>query len=197
MKTYLLSQIEMGMKYLLVLYNNSYSEAIGTIISSCERAYGEEGRTSTTTIDKTLGINSSNNIYYIFKDYVQQLEFIIPGQQISSAGFSFHLMGYQRKVLLDFKEVYDTDGRYKILCDQLNGRGVDSIEHALSEMNLAPFHNSLVHLFTSIKFSRLLLSLDISNTEEIEIPGLDEEISRIVNRLSKIKSLNTSQLEMS
>ena len=44
----------------------------------------------------------------------------------------------------------------------LNGRGVNSIERALSEMNLAPFHNSLTHLFTSIKFSRLLLALDIN-----------------------------------
>jgi len=181
-----------GNEVSLVIYNNSYSEAIGTINSSCERAYGEEGRTSTTTIDKSLGINSGYGFYYIFKDYIQQLEFIVSGSQLSSAGFSFHLMGYQRKVLLDFREVYDVDGRYKVLCDQLNGRGVNSIERALSEMNLAPFHNSLTHLFTSIKFSRLLLALDIFNKDEIEIPVIDEEITRIITNLSKIKSLNTS-----
>lgn len=93
-------------------------------------------------------------------------------------------MGYQRKVLLDFREVYDADGRYKVLCDQLNGRGVNSIERALSEMNLAPFHNSLTHLFTSIKFSRLLLALDIKSKDEIEIPVIDEEITRIITNLS-------------
>ena len=185
-----------GNEVSLVIYNNSYSEAIGTINSSCERAFGEEGRTSTTTIDKSLGINSGFGFYYIFKDYVQQLEFIASGSQLSSAGFSFHLMGYQRKVLLDFREVYDADGRYKVLCDQLNGRGVNSIERALSEMNLAPFHNSLTHLFTSIKFSRLLLALDIYSKDEIEIPVVDEEVLRIINSLSKIKSLNTSQQEL-
>jgi glycosidase len=185
-----------GNEVSLVIYNNSYSEAIGTINSSCERAFGEEGRTSTTTIDKSLGINSGFGFYYIFKDYIQQLEFIASGSQLSSAGFSFHLMGYQRKVLLNFREVYDADGRYKVLCDQLNGRGVNSIERALNEMNLAPFHNSLTHLFTSIKFSRLLLALDINSNEEIEIPVIDEEVSRIINSLSKIKSLNTSQREL-
>lgn len=181
-----------GNEVSFVLYNNSYTEAIGTINSSCERAFGEEGRTSTTSIDKSLGINSGYGFYYIFKDYIQQREFIASGSQLSSSGFSFHLMGYQRKVLLDFREVYDAGGRYKVICDQLNGRGVDSIERALNEINLSPFHNSLTHLFTSIKFSRLLLALDTYNKDEIEIPAIDEEVSRIINNLSKIKSLNTS-----
>jgi len=185
-----------GNEVSLVIYNNSYSEAFGAINYSCERAYGEEGRTTTTSIDKALGINFGNGFYYLFNDYVHQLEFIISGSEISSAGFSFHLMGYQRKVLLDFREVYDADGRYKILHDQLDGKGVNSIERALSEMNLAPFHNSLVHLFTSIKFSRLLLSLDVSNKDEIEIPLIDEEISRIIHTISKVKSLNGNQLEL-
>jgi len=181
-----------GNEVSLIIYNNSYSEAFGVINYSCERAFGEEGRTTTTTIDKALNINVGNRFFYIFKDYIQRLEFIISGSEISSAGFSFHLMGYQRKVLLDFREVYDVDGRYKSLCEQLNGRGVDSIERALSEMNLAPFHNSLVHLFTSIKFSRLILSLDVTSEDEIDIPELDEEISRILTSLNKIKILNSS-----
>ena len=185
-----------GSEVSLVIYNNSYSEAFGTINYSCERAYGEEGRTSTTTIDKALSINSGSGFYYIFKDHIQKLEFIISGWEISSAGFSFHLMGYQSKVLLEFREVYDTDGRYKTLHDQLNGRGVNSIEHALSEMNLAPFHNSLVHLFTSIKFSRLLLSLDISSDDEIEIPALDDEIIRICDHLKNIRNLNITLEEL-
>ncbi len=185
-----------GNEVSLVIYNNSYSEAIGNVTGSCERAFGEEGRTSTTTIDKALGINSGYGFYYIFKDYIQQLEFIVSGSEISSAGFYFHLMGYQRKVLLDFREVYDADGRYKVLHDQLNGRGVYSIERSLSEMNLAPVHNSLTNLFTSIKFSRLLLALDFANKDEIDIPEIDEEVSRIISNLSKIKSLNTSQSEL-
>ncbi len=178
-----------GSEVSLVIYNNSYSEAIGNITGSCERAFGEEGRTSTTTIDKALGINSGYGFYYIFKDYLQQLEFIVSGAEISSAGFSFHLMGYQRKVLLDFKEVYDNDGRFKSIHDQLGGRGISSIEQALNEMNLAPFHNSLTHFFTSIKFSKLLLSLDIREENRIEMPEIDEEIKRIYSDLNSILKL--------
>ncbi|HRN25556.1 MAG TPA: alpha-amylase family glycosyl hydrolase [Ignavibacteriaceae bacterium] len=178
-----------GKEVSLVVYNNSYYETVGAINANAERVYGEEGRTSTTNIDKALGINSGYGFYCIYKDHVQQLEYIVNCSQIASTGFSFHLLGYQRKVLLDFKEVYDIDGRYKILCDQLNGRGVDSIERALNEMNLAPFHNSLIHLFTSIKFSRLLLSIESNGEDAIEIPNLDEEIIRICNELNKIIKL--------
>ena len=185
-----------GKEVSLVVYNNSYSEAFGFINASTERVYGESGRTSTTNIDKALGINSGYGFYYIYKDHVQQLEYIVNGSQLSSTGFTFHLLGYQRQVLLDFKEVYDIDGIYKLLCDQLNERGVDSIERALNEMNLAPFHNSLIHLFTSIKFSRLLLSIESKGEDAIEIPNLDEEIIRICNNLNKITQVKLSGREI-
>lgn len=172
----------------LVIYNNSYSEAIGKINYSCEKSFGEEGRTSTTSIDKALNINPSYGHYYIFRDYVKQLEYIVSGIEISSSGFSFHLMGYQRKVLLDFREVYDVDGRYKNLYQQLNGRGVDSIQKAIGEMNLAPFHNSLISFCTSIKFSKLLLALDYNNEGEVEIPKFDDELFIIINTLEQVTS---------
>jgi len=178
-----------GNEVALVIYNNSYSEAIGKINYSCEKSYGEEGRTNTTSIDKALNINSSYGHYYIFKDYIKQLEYIVSGTEISSGGFAFHLVGYQRKVLLEFKEVYDIDGRYKILYEQLNGRGVESIQRAIGEMNLAPLHNSLIHFCTSIKFSKLLLAMDYKNNGEVEIPKFDDELLRIIKTLEQVFSL--------
>lgn len=177
-----------GDEVALVIYNNSYSEAIGKINYSCEKSFGEEGRTRTTSIDKALNINSSYGHYYIFRDYIKQLEYIVSGTEISSNGFSFHLTAYQRKVLLDFREVYDVDGRYKNLYEQLNGRGVESIQRAIGEMNLAPFHNSLTHFCTSIKFSKLILALDYKNESEVEVPKFDDELLRIINTLEQVSS---------
>ncbi len=186
---------KIGDEVALVIYNNSYSEAFGTINYTCEKAFGEEGRTRTTSIDKALGINPAYGYYYIFKDPIQQLEFIYRGSDISSSGIYFHLMGYQKRILLDKKEIFDTDGRYKMLYDYLNGKGVDSIERVSHELNLAPFHNSLINFFTSIKFSRILLSLDFYNPEITELPETDDEILRIYNELSKIRSLSISSEE--
>ena len=177
----------------LVIYNNSYSEAIGKINYSCEKSFGEEGRTSRTSVDKALSINSSYGHYYIFKDYVKELEYIVSGTEISSGGFSFHLMGYQRKVLLDFREVYDADGRYKNLYEQLNGHGVESVQNAIGEMNLAPLHNSLTHFSTSIKFSKLLLALDYMNDGEVDIPKFDDEMLRIINSLEQVAQKITDE----
>lgn len=175
-----------GNETALVIYNNSYTEAAGKIYYSCDKSYGEEGKTKTTTIDKELNLSSYYGHYYIFKNYVNQLEYIVSGTEITSDGFAFHLMGYQRKVLLEFREVYDVDGRYKKLYEQLNGRGVDSIQRAIGEMNLAPFHNSLTHFSTSIKFSKLLLALDYNSNNEVEIPKFDDELLKIINTLEQV-----------
>ena len=102
MKMFLHFTNRSGNEVSLVIYNNSYSEAIGQLTGSCERAFGEEGRTSTTTIDKALGINSGYGFYYIFKDYIQQLEFIVSGSEISSAGFSLSLDGLSKKSSIGF-----------------------------------------------------------------------------------------------
>lgn len=179
-----------GDEVTLVIYNNSYNEAFGKINYSCEKSYGEEGRTKTTTVDKALNIDSSQGVFYIFNDHVQQLEYLIPGSEISSKGFTFHLMGYQRKVLLNFRKEFDYDGRLKLLYEQLNGNGVHSIQQAMAEINLSPFHNSMTHLFTSIKFSRLLLSVDPSNNDDVEQPNLEDELVRILNTLNSIEILN-------
>src|SRR5690606_11902757 len=102
-------------------------------------------------------------------------------------------MGYRRKILLDFREVYDADGRYRNLYEQLNGRGVESVQKAIGEMNLAPFHNSLTHFCTSIKFSKLLLALDIENEGEVEIPKFDDEMLRIINSLEQVAQKITDE----
>jgi len=46
-----------------------------------------------------------------------------------------------------------------------------------------------VNFFTSIKFSKLLLVVNIGNEDKIEIPEIDEEIKRIHKSLSKITEL--------
>jgi len=51
---------------------------------------------------------------------------------------------------------------------------------------LAPFHNSLTHFSTSIKFSRLLLALDYGNNDEVEIPKFDDELLNIINTLEQV-----------
>lgn len=137
-----------GNEYALVLYNNSYSEAFGKIRHSSDKVQ-KNNSLSTTNIANALGLNNSKIFYYSYKDYISGKYFLLSGEQVHHEGMHFHLKGYQYKVLLDFKELYDSDGKYKQLYLYLNERGVDSIDNALRELKLTPLHNSIIDFFSS------------------------------------------------
>ena len=67
-------------------------------------------------------------------------------KDIFDFGMYFSLRGYEYKVLLDFKEYYDSNGDYERLKRILGNNGVYSIEHAFVELNLSPVHNAFKEL---------------------------------------------------
>lgn len=131
----------------LVVYNNSYYEAFGLINYSCQKSKNSDGVTSTKQIAEVLQFNNSSSFFYIYKDFVKNEEFILKGSDVWNFGISFHLKGYERKVFLDFREVFDFDGRYNRVYNYLQGRGVHSIDETIKELQLLPFHESFVNLF--------------------------------------------------
>lgn len=143
-----------GNENALVLYNNSYSEAVGMIRHSSDKVQ-KDNSLSNTNISSALGLKNSHSVFYSFRDHVSNKYFIISGEKTSTEGLYFHLTGYQTKVLLEFKELSDTDGSYKNLFNHLSGRGVDSIERALHELTLTPLHNSIINLFSTKHISQL------------------------------------------
>lgn len=136
-----------GNEVALVLFNNSYLEAFGKIRHSSDKVQ-RNNSLSNTNISSALGFNNSSSFYYSYRDHVTNKYFLISGSQSGMEGVNFHLFGYQTKVLLDFNELFDSDGRYKKLFDYLGGRGVDSIEGTLTEMKFAPLHNELINLLS-------------------------------------------------
>lgn len=136
-----------GTEKALVLYNNSYFEAFGLIDYSCPKSKHSDGKTSNNRIAEILGFNNSPSFFYIYKDFVKNEEYILKGSDVWNFGMNFHLWGYERKVFIDFREVFDYDGRYNRVYNYLQGRGVHSIEETIKELELLPFHESFVNLF--------------------------------------------------
>jgi hypothetical protein len=120
--------------------------------------------TSGRNIAEALQINNSSSFFYIYKDFVRNEEFILKGSEVWNFGISFHLKGYKRKVFLQFREVFDFDGRYNRVYNYLQGRGVHSIEETIKELELLPFHESFVNLFITDFLN------DITYEKEIKIP---------------------------
>ena len=113
----------------LVFYNNSTHYANVTI-NSClysERASG---------ITEALQLSNKSNQFVIYRDNVSNLEYIKNSLKLGQAGFQIELGAYGRAVLLDWREIADTDGRYARLEQMLGGRGVEHIETAVQELYL-------------------------------------------------------------
>ncbi len=136
----------------IVVYNNSYSQTEGSINFSARKAVKLHGTDQKETVSRSLAsslnLKSSPYHYYTFRDTRTKLEYIRSSSELQRDGYTVKLLGYQYAVLIDFKEVYDSEGEYAKLCSALGGRGVASIDVALREQKLAPVHTVFRQLIT-------------------------------------------------
>lgn len=133
-----------GIETALVIFNNAYASARGTIRLSA--AYRDKGRDALVqrTLAEGLDLPDADNVFVILREMHSGQEFIRRARDLARLGFEVALDGYQSAVYLDFRQVADTpDMSYTRLHDRLHGRGVPSIDAALRELNLEPLHNAV------------------------------------------------------
>ena len=123
----------------VILYNNRLETTSGWIRVSTQINEGrqDETRLVTRTLGEALGLGQSPQVYYLFRDYKDGLEYIRSGQQIHEEGLFVQLHGYQYHAFLDFREIRDLDGTWAAFADSLSGQGVLDIETSYKEFQLA------------------------------------------------------------
>ncbi|MCH7773871.1 MAG: alpha-amylase, partial [Bacteroidetes bacterium] len=131
-----------GSETALVIYNNSYETCEGRIKYSNPKSTNGNIKPP-GDIAAILNFKVEPVYYYIYKDHRTQLQFLLSGEEVNRDGFKIKLFGYQYRICLNFREVYDETGSYKKLFEHLNGKGVASIDEALLEMEMIPFHSAL------------------------------------------------------
>jgi glycosidase len=137
----------------LILYNNSYFNAVGRIDFSCYKIT-KDGKIINIRIAQALEFKNQENYFYIAKEFVQKDEFIFKGSDSWIFGIYFQLTGYERKVFLEFREVYDTDGRYNCAYKHLQGKPTKSIEGLIKEIELESIHSSFLQWLISEEMSK-------------------------------------------
>jgi hypothetical protein len=89
-------------------------------------------------IQKTLGeglsLRGGTNDYVIFRDVNSGSEFIRPSREIVEKGLYVELGAYKCHAFVDFREVSDTDGKWKAVHESLNGAGYWAIQAKFDEM---------------------------------------------------------------
>ena len=134
-----------GEENALVIYNNSYETYEGTIKYSNLKVSNGNVQ-SPKYITAVFNFKNDPRFFYIYNDHRTELQFLISGKVINDEGFQAKLFGYQYRICLNFREVYDVFGNYEKLYHHLNGRGVISIDEAMVELDLIPLHSALEEL---------------------------------------------------
>ncbi|MGO9776094.1 MAG: hypothetical protein ACLPM3_05855, partial [Terracidiphilus sp.] len=131
----------------LVVYHNRYAHTHGTIDYSA--AYADKGANQLRQqrIREGLGLSDNSGAVFAWRDSLTGLEYLRRANDLSDRGLTLDLHAYQCHVFLDWRELYsNAEKPWDRLSDQLNGRGVASLEDALVHLELEPAHDALRQL---------------------------------------------------
>jgi hypothetical protein len=163
-----------GDEHGLVIYNNRFNHTHGWIRQSAAytRKAGSSKKLVQTDLGEGLGLGKYPNRYVIFREYHSGLEFIRNCQAIHRDGLHFELGTYQKRILLDFREVASSAQKdYARLADHLGEQGVPNIDQALSELSLLPILNPFRALTSHDRLQSLL------DSRSLKIPTSQVEAS--------------------
>ena len=150
-------------------------------------------------LSELLSIKPYKEYYYIYTDHRTQLQYLISGKEIAEQGFHIQLFGYQYRVCLRFREVYDLKGKYEKLYHMLNGKGVSSVDEALKEMELLPLHSRYENFFSYDNMEKIRTYFVYKpdkkkKEEELALPGkLDTELNLLVKEFNNYLNGKTSK----
>jgi glycosidase len=131
----------------LVIYHNKFASTYGTIHQSAAYADKAAGHLRQQTLGGAFGLPNDGHLFLAFRDNTTGLEHLERASKIVSQGYSLELHAYNCHVFLNWRELRpDEDHRWDLLCDSLNGRGVQNLDDALLALELAPLHHSLLAL---------------------------------------------------
>jgi glycosidase len=128
----------------LVVYNNRYGTAHGTIDNSAAYADKATSQLRQRRLHDGLGFRGDSGAILGFRDSLTGLEYLRRANHLAERGLTLDLNAYQCHVFMDWHEKYSTaEYPWDRLCDHLNGRGVPNLEDALVNLELQPVHQAL------------------------------------------------------
>jgi glycosidase len=136
-----------GSERALVVYNNRFGTAHGTIDYSAAYADKGSGQLRQRRLAEGLGLSGDRGVIIAWRDSLTGLEYLRRAEHVLDGGLTLELHAYQSHVFLDFRELRPTaETPWDALCDWLNGRGVPNLGDELVNLELRPVHDALRRL---------------------------------------------------
>jgi glycosidase len=141
----------------LVVYHNKFGDTRGWIRTSAAYAVktgnDDEKMLVQRELKDGLGLRDADDVYYIFRDHINGLEYIRNGRELCQHGFFIPLHAYEVHVFMDWREVLDDkQRRYAQIAAYLQGGGVPSVDDAVRELHLQPVHGPFRELVNAGMF---------------------------------------------
>ncbi len=131
-------------KRALIVYNNAYAPARGTLHQSAAYMDKGAGQLRQRSLADALALPSDRDAILAWRDNATGLSHLRRANEFNERGFPVDLRGYGYTALLDWRELRaDATHAWDQLCDLLADRGVADLDRALLNLELEPVHNAL------------------------------------------------------
>jgi len=136
-----------GSERALVVYNNRYGDAHGTIDWSAAYADKGAGALRQRRLSEGLGLSGDRGTVMAWRDSLKGLEYLRRTSDLMDGGMPVDLHAYECLAMLDWRELRSTaEEPWDGLCDWLNGRGAPDLGDELVKLELKPAHDALKRL---------------------------------------------------
>ncbi len=178
----------------VIVYQNRFAAARGWINKSAAYAIKHADSSKTLarkTLAEGLGLANDENTYTIFRDQISGLEFIRNNRELHDRGMYIELDAYKYRVLLDFRQVQDTEWhQYAHVAAYLGGGGVPSVEDAIKEIFLAPVHTPYRELLNAGMLRWMITNRITAGADQAgALAALDEAETKTLALVKAIQSL--------
>lgn len=157
----------------LVVYHNKFAATrvrlYRSVAYSVKTGEDDARRLVQRSLGEGLVLHADPCFFTIFRDSISGLEYVHSSATLVAQGLELELGAYAAYVFLDVREVQDTeDGQYAALVAYLGGRGVASVESALTEVFLQPVLQPFQALVSPYLIQRLV-ALCVPWAEVVEL----------------------------
>ena len=123
-----------GNERALIIFHNKFAETRGWIKTSAVVMDKANNKLDQRNLGDALNLHWSPLNFTIFRDVNSGLEFIRRSNEILEHGMYLQLGAYKTHSFIDFREVYDSDGKWATVEANLNGAGYWSIQAKWDEL---------------------------------------------------------------
>ncbi len=142
----------------LVIFHNKYERTQGWIRWTYYAKKDENGETvwDKKNIAEILGIPNEENIFVIFRDVIQDREYIRNAKELHEYGVFQELGAFKYAVFMDFRVVHDDNSEsYKKLSSYLQGGGVKNMEKERKRIMHKAMYDSFDSLFSEETYEQI------------------------------------------